>query len=242
MNQKTLKNVIIGLLVVIIILLVLIYLYHSRNTQQKATIPYNAATNANTGTTSYPTIVRNAPPVILESPYLYDSGYWVSPDAWWMGPDAGNTYVRNNYKTNYNYYYNKHNGEGNTPVPPTTASHKIGTQPHPNSTPSATMGIQNILPTGTLVSPSQDSVFPLPTLAAPGGMISPDAVPINTVQSPAEMPQRQLPDLVRSDIPPAVIADSMAAQVDIQASQVIGMRGGNNHLEPAVPEVAPSII
>jgi hypothetical protein len=222
MNQNTLKNVVIGLLVVIIMLLVLLYSYHTRNTSAPVE---NSTTMAST---MYPNIVRNVPPVILESPYLYDSGYWVSPDAWWMGPGDGATYVRNHYKNknnnknnyNYNYYYDK-NSSGENP------------------TPSATMSIQNILPTGTLIAPSQDSTFPLPTLAAPGGMISPDAVPINTVQSPAEMPQRQLPDLVQNNIPSATIADSMAAKVDIQASQVIGMRGGNTHLEPAVSEVAP---
>jgi len=234
MNQKTLKNVIIGLLVVIIILLVLLYLYHSKNTLQQAIIPQSTA-----ATISNPTIIRNAPPVILDSPYLYDSGYWVSPDAWWMSPDAGNTYVRNNYKTNYNYYYDKH-ANGNKPVPTTTISPSIEMHPQPNHTPSATMGIQNILPTGTLVSPSQDSVFPLPTLAAPGRMVAPNAVAINTVQIPVDMPHRQLPELVKNDIPPAIIADSMAAKVDVQASQLLGMRGGNTHLDPAVPEVMPT--
>ena len=248
MNQKTLKNVIIGFLVVIIILLVLMYLYNSRNisTPSNTVIATTMGTIGTTGTTSYPTIIRNAPPVILDSPYLYDSGYWTAPDAWWMSPDAGNTYVRNNYKTNYNYYYDKHI-DGNKPVPTTTnalfastastASH--GMHPQPNSTPSATMGIQNILPTGQLISPNQDSVFPLPTLAAPGRMVAPDAITMNTVQTPVDMPHRQLPELVRNDIPPAMIADSMAAKVDIQASQLLGMRGGNNNL--AVPEVIPNI-
>jgi hypothetical protein len=62
-------------------------------------------------------------------------------------------------------------------------------------------------------------------------MILPNAVAINTVQSPAEMPQMQLPELVRSDIPQAIIADSMAAKIDTQASQILGMRGGNTHLK-----------
>ena len=260
MNQKTLKNVIIGLLLVIIILLVLIYLYTSRS----ASTPSNAAVSTTMGTmgtmntSSYPTIVRNATPVILESPYLYDSGYWVSPDTWWMSPDAGNillanapalgntllantpvlgnTYVRNNYKTNNNYYYDKHSG-GIKPIPSTTNALTApqGIHPQPNPIPSATMGIQNILPTGNLVEPNQHSVFPLPTLAAPSGMMAPDAIAMNTVQSPIEMPHRQLPELVRNDIPHAIIADSMAAKVDIQASQLLGMRGGNNHLELKEP-------
>jgi hypothetical protein len=148
-----------------------------------------------------------------------------------MSPDAGNTYVRNNYKTNYNYYHDKHNGSSK-PVSTTTTTTSMEMHPQPNPTPSATMGIQNILPTGILVSPNQDSVFPLPTLAAPSKMIPPDAVAINTVQSPVDMPQRQLPELVRNDIQPTMIADSMAAKVDIQASQLLGMRGGNNLKEP----------
>jgi len=224
MNQNTLKNVIIGLLLVIIILLVILYLYNSKNTL----VP---STTAIATPETYPTIIRNAPPVILESPYLYDSGYWVSPDAWWMSPDAGNTYVRNNYKTNYNYYHDKHNGSSkpiSTTTIATATTASLGMHPQPNPTPAATMGIQNILPTGILVSPNQDSVFPLPTLAAPGGMMPPDAVAINTVQSPVDMPHGQLPELVRSDIQPTMIADSMAAKVDIQASQLLGMRGGNN--------------
>jgi hypothetical protein len=232
MNQKTLKNVIIGLLVVIIILLVLLYLHNSKSTST----PSNTnAVVGNMGTASNPTIVRSVPPVILDSPYLYDSGYWVSPDTWWMSPDAGNTYVRNNYKTNYNYYYDKH-ADGHKPAPTrTTASTATqGMLPQPNPTPSATMGIQNILPTGNLVAPSQDSVFPLPTLATPGVIVPPDAVAINTIQTPVEMSHRQLPELIRNDIPQTLIADSMAAQVDTQASQLLGMRGGNNHLEPPV--------
>ena len=233
MNQKTLKNIIIGLLIVIIILLVLLYLHNSRS----ASIPSN--TNAVVGTmgnASNPTIVRSVSPVILDSPYLYDSGYWVSPDAWWMSPDSGNTYVRNNYKTNYNYYYDKHTGE-HKPIP--TSTNALATtqemSPQPNPTPSAIMGIQNILPTGNLVAPSQDSIFPLPTLATPGVIMPPDAVVMNTIQTPVEMSHRQLPELIRNDIPQVLIADSMAAKVDTQASQLLGMRGGNNHLEPPVP-------
>ena len=219
MNKTTLKNVIIGLLLVIIILLVLLYLYNSRNTST----PSNTAIATSAG---YSTIVKNAPPVILDSPYLYDSGYWVSPNAWWMSPDDGNTFVRNNYKTNYNYYYDKHTG-ANKPVPTTTAA-SLEMHPQPNPTPSATMGIQNILPTGQLISPNQDSAFPLPTLAASGEMVP-----------PVDMPNRQLPDLVRSNnISPAVMADSMAAKVDMQASQLLGIRGGNNPLELTEPKVS----
>lgn len=234
MNQKSLKNVIIGILVVIIILLVLMYLYNFKNISTPSNTAI-ATTIGTSGTTSYPTIIRNVPPVILDSPYLYDSGYWTSPDAWWMSPDAGNTYVRNNYKTNYNYYYDKH-ANGNKPVPTNTVlttSHEM--PPQPNPTPSATMGIQNILPTGQLIAPNQDSVFPLPTLAAQSEMIAPDAIAMNTLQTPVDIPHRQLPELVRNDIPPAMIADSMAAKVDIQASQLLGMRGGNNLKEPKVP-------
>ena len=235
MNQKILKNVIIGLLVVIIILLVLLYLHNSKSTST----PSN--TNAVVGTmgnASNPTIVRSVPPVILDSPYLYDSGYWVSPDTWWMSPDAGNTYVRNNYKTNYNYYYDKHTGE-RKPAPTSTNALATteGMPPQPNPTPSATMGIQNILPTGNLVAPSQDSIFPLPTLAAPGVIVPPDAVAMNTIQTPVEMSHKQLPELIRNDIPQVLIADSMAAKVDTQASQLLGMRGGNNHSETPVQDV-----
>ena len=95
--------------------------------------------------------------------------------------------------------------------------------------------IMDILPTGQLIAPSQDSVFPLPTLASPGMMIPPDAMSGNITQP-------QLSDLAIQNTVPTMMADSMAAAVDMQASQVIGMRGGNN-LDTAVsvPEITPSI-
>ena len=237
MNQNTLKNIIISLLVVIIILLILLYLYHSR----ASPIP-SANTTSNT---SIPTIVKSVPPVILDSPYLYDSGYWVSPDAWWMSPDAGDTYVHNNYKTHYNYYYDKATNS-TKPIPTTTAASAITTAasaittaptvspsmlpPQPNPTPSATIsGIQEILPTGPLIAPSQNSVFPLPTLA-PTGMV----MPPNTMM----MNNAQMPELPIQNTIPTMMADSMAAKVDTQASQLLGMRGGNTIQESSMPEVA----
>lgn len=245
MNQNTLKNVIIGLLAVIILLLVLLYIYQSKN----ASTPSSTTISATKA--SYPTIVGNMPPVILDSPYLYDSGYWVSPDSWWMGPDAGNYYVRNHYKTN-NYYYDKQSNS-NKPVPTTTMIKPTTTTASPTAaitipgatlpTTTASMGmaiptpsmIMDILPTGQLIAPSQDSVFPLPTLATPGMMIPPDAMNGNITQP-------QLSDLSMQNTVPTMMADSMAAAVDMQASQVIGMRGGNN-LDSAisVPEITPSI-
>lgn len=243
MNQNTLKNVIIGLLAVIILLLVLLYIYNSKN------IPTPPSTTISATKASYPTIVRNMPPVILDSPYLYDSGYWVSPDSWWMGPDAGNYYVRNNYKTN-NYYYDKQTNSNKpittttttasptvaitipgTTIPTTTVSMGMPA-PQPNSTPSM---IMDILPTGQLIAPSQDSVFPLPTLATPGMMIPPDTMIGNITQS-------QISNLAMLNTVPTMMADSMAAAVDMQASQLVGMRGGNN-LDTAVsvPEITPSI-
>lgn len=233
MNRNTLKNVIIGLLIVIIILLVLLYIYHSRNSSPSASTTNAISTS---GASSYPSIVQNVQPVILESPYLYDSGYWVSPDSWWMGSDTGNYYVRNNYKTN-NYYYDKQSN-GNKPVPTTTnvlptTNTTLG-MPLPNPTPSATMSIQNILPTGQLIAPNQDTVFPLPTLAAPS-MIPFNSTMMNSIQPPTNITQPQI-----SNSDPTMIADSMSAKIDIQASQMMGMRGGNN-LESAVPEVIPTI-
>jgi hypothetical protein len=259
MNQNTLKNIIIGLLVVIIILLVIFYLYLSK-----------AVPTPSTNTTSNSGVARGIPPVILDSPYLYDSGYWVSPDAWWMSSDAGNTYVHNNYKTNY--YYDKATNT-TKPIPTTTTASAITTAapaittaapvittaamvspgmlpPQPNLTPSATLsGIQEILPTGQLIAPSQNSVFPLPTLASPGNMqLSPDtgnmpALSPNTMQQldQISMPP-SVPPSMQSSMPPSmqpIMDDSMAAKVDIQASQLLGMRGGNNSIqEPALPEVA----
>lgn len=233
MNQNTLKNVIIGLLTIIILLLVLLYIYHSKNLSTSPSTTISAS---------------NMPPVILHSPYLYDSGYWISPDSWWMGSDTGNHYVRNHYKTN-NYYYDKNNG--NKPIPSTTtttsptaalaipdtsistttASMEM-TTPQPTQTSSM---IMDILPTVQLIAPSQDSVFPLPTLATPGMMIPPNAMNGNITQP-------QLSDLAMLNTIPTMMADSMAAAVDMQASQLVGMRGGNN-LDTAisVSEITPSI-
>jgi hypothetical protein len=99
--------------------------------------------------------------------------------------------------------------------------------PQPNLTPSTTIpGIQEILPTGQLISPNQDSVFPLPTLASPGNILPPDAGNMSIPTLAAMQQQQQIPT-------PSMMADSMAAKVDIQASQLLGMRGGNNNLEPA---------
>ena len=236
MNQNTLKNIIISLLVIIIILLVLLYLYHSRATP----IPSSTNTISKSSNSSNPTIVKSVPPVILDSPYVYDSGYLVSPDEWWMGTDAGDTYVHNNYKTNYNYYYDKATNS-NKPIPTTTTASATTSAtlsqgmlpPQPNPTPSTTIsGIQEILPTGQLISPSQDSIFPLPTLAAPCSIIPPNVGQMPTLSLSAM--QQQIPI-------PSMISNSMAAKVDILASQLLGMRGGNTNLEPSIPEMQPNI-
>jgi len=223
MNQNTLKNIIIGLLVIIILLL--LYLYYS-----KATPIPSANTTSNT---NIPTVEKSSLPVILDSPYLYDSGYWVSPDAWWMSPDAGSTYVHNNYKTNYNYYYDKATNS-TKPIPTTTTAMSTpamstsalstpaftGMQPpQPNSTSSATL--PSIQATNQLISPSQDSIFPLPTLAS-----------LSQIPTPTTLSAMQQPEQIPIS---SIMADSMAAKVDIQASQLLEMRAGNNNLEPAMP-------
>jgi hypothetical protein len=234
MNQNTLKNVIIGLLIVIIFLLVILYLHRSRPQ------PTVAATKP----TTYPTIVKSAPPVILDSPYLYDSGYWLDPDLWWGGNGGETTYV-NNYYYNQNNH-NNHNKPTTThamtpsttsaiPGPTITLAHEptLGLAP-PTGLPEPTNGIQSILPTGQLIAPSQDSIFPLPTLAS-----IPEQIPIPSIeappqiQPPVEMTHQRLPALVNngSGSHRQMIPDSQAAKVDVMASQMLGMRGGNAHPE-----------
>lgn len=240
MNQSTLNKIIIGLLVLVIVLLVVLFFRKPR-----IQIAPTQSLQTTLQTTSLAPLGQQ--PVILESPYFYDSGYWLDPD-WWWGGDS-NTYV-NNY-----YYDNNNNGKPKPTTAPTMSPTGAPTLAPSPSLPEPTMSllpipsiiseptneIQNILPTGQLIAPSQDSIFPLPTLAALSG-----SVPIPSMQPPAEllsgidMPNNRLPTLV-NNVQQQIIPDSKAAKMDVMASQILGMRGGNTHLDPAVPEITMTL-
>jgi hypothetical protein len=226
---------IVTLLVIIIILLVAIFLHNYR--PSSITIPSNTRANTN--------LAYSEQPVILDSPYYYDSGYWFNPDWWWRGYD----YVTNNYyyqNHNRNHNHNHRDGDShhdirprptNSPMPTTSL-----TTPSPIPTGNESNPIiQSLLPTGQLIAPSQNSVFPLPTLVS---SLAP--IPIPSIASPVqlqssiEMQNQRLPALI-NPVNPEVIPDNMAARIDQQASQVIGMRGGNSHLDPVADELTPKI-
>jgi hypothetical protein len=232
MNQSTINKIIIVLLVIVIIMLVILF---TRNPKQIITVPTSTQSLNQINQLQQDELSLGQQPIIIESPYSYDNGYWLDPNWWW----GGSSYVNNNY------YYN--NTPNHPPVPTHTSSNPtasnpaftISTMPTNMSMPTLALSV----PTIGNISPSANSIFPLPTLASPvmqGQIPIPSIEKISHPQLPVEMPYHKLPAMVKQ-MQPMVIPDDKAAKVDIQASQIIGMRGGNTNLESAVPQIEPKI-
>jgi hypothetical protein len=105
--------------------------------------------------------------------------------------------------------------------------------------------IGNRLPRPQLIAPSEDSVFPLPTLASPIHNL-PEQIHLESdlpvfappiPLPPVEMPNHRLPG-VGAVGNVSTMPDNRPAVVDIQASQDIGM-GSNNPIH--VQEIQPVI-
>jgi hypothetical protein len=230
--------IIVSLLIIIIILLVVIFLRNARSTPTITTTVPSLNNSRRLIIPEQPVILDSSYDSLYDSPYYYDSGYWFNPDWWWRGYD----YVTNNYYYHHNTNYNHDNNGGHKPHPtnaPTIApspTTSLGSTPSLNNS-----RIQSLLPTGQLISPAQNSVFPLPTLGSPSANIPiPSIQTAIDVQSPVDMPGHRLPAVINSVLP-ETIPDTMAAKIDRQASQVIGMRGGNTQLETPVVEISPKI-
>jgi hypothetical protein len=137
---------------------------------------------------------------IAESPYYYDSGYWLDPWYWWYGD---NYYRRNKqvYNNNIHTVNNYSNGHGN-------AINPTHDKPNHTSMPIVQPTLGQITPNITdrlsrqqLIAPSEDSIFPLPTLSSQINIL-PEQVQLvsdlpvyapSAPQMPVEMPNHNLP-------------------------------------------------
>jgi len=174
---------------------------------------------------------------ITQSPYYYDSGYWLDPWYWWYGDKyyRQNRQVYNNNIHTVNNYSNSH-GHGNDHGNATNPTHEKTIHTMPIVQPvlgQMTPLITDKLPRPKLIAPSEDSIFPLPTLASsiqflPEQVTMPSLVSYYTPSmpiNPVEMPNHSLPrndsvDNVSTMSMP--MPDNLPAPVDIMASQSIG--------------------
>jgi hypothetical protein len=247
MNKKTLYLIIVLFCIAIVGLLIVLVLtrnnvmtnsttttnkQHPNQVQQQGNGRLYLTSNLPQGPNFI--IQEPPPPLVAGSPYFYDTGYWLDPWNWWSSRSTN--YNNNNNNNNSTVIYNGghiHKGY-NEQTPMTT---------YTNTTVVPTLGqitpqITNSLPTPQLIAPSQDSVFPLPTLASP---LMPEQI---ALQSLSLSQNTQPPPNVSGEIIPLITApemrivpDNQAVPVNVEASQQLGMQGGNVHLDPNVPQI-----
>ena len=231
MKSNTVNIILVICLIVIAVLLTILIMKRNIPTPKPNTKPEKQ-------------LLQPQTPYIVESPYYYDSGYWLDPRYWWYGDDYYRRHhSNNNHNHNYNHNYN-HNQNHNQPTHSIQPTHPTMPVVQPTLG-QITPTVGNRLPRPQLIAPSEDSVFPLPTLASPIHNL-PEQIHLESdlpvfappiPQPPVEMSNHRLP-IVDSVSNVSTMPDNRPALVDMQASQNIGM-SGNNPLN--VQEIQPVI-